>query len=486
MEMRFVTQHERLGLCLDGSQPLFAGSHVNGRASAALGWTGKTKGFSERFLVLVALLAVARKLPAEVRQQLSIACDDQGCVALLDLRKLSPFCGPRSFDNIKIDICNHFARAGSERPVFISIQAMGRGNHDKNLLSLTCNPEHIHFESSQQLLGWLQKYIQRPEHAPTATTAPSTRTPDRGPPQPSWQFQLVAEEKARADRPTAGEAAFSPRRPIENPRLFFGRSRELRTLLGWLSRRPMHNAAILGSRLAGKTSLLRQICHLRGGALLRPEQRAELPSVLPRPKLVYVDFEISHMLKQTRLLNYILNALDLSTHESTGLDDFFEIMSASIQQPTVIMFDNLGASMRENADKKDEDALANVFWDCMRALVSNYTDGNLAFMVSAHETPEKLAGRYHYSSSFFNIFRPVWLGPLSTEAAEALVDSSPLPFSPQDRSFILELCGGWPSLLQIACAHCLEAMSAPADSLPWRQAAQDEVERTRGKATEGS
>ncbi len=467
MDIRFVTEHGHLGMCLNGLHPLIAGSHVEEKAAVALGWSGKTKGFSERFLVLIILLAVARKQPQEVRRRFGIDCDDRGRIALLGLRKFAPFSRPKSLCNIKTDICNHFIRACGDKPPLLSLQSLSRGARDYDLLSLTCAADAIQLGSAEELFLWLEQYLDRS----AGQAASSTRTPERAQPQPHW-----------LSHSTFAQPGFTPRRPIENPCSFFGRSRELRTLLGWLSRTPMHNAAILGSRLAGKTSLLRQLCHICAGASLRADQHSELPAQLPHLRIVYVDFEIPHMLRQTGLFNHILTSLDVPVTSALRLDDFVEILAAAISSPTLLIFDNIGTSMRENANRHHEDSLSNVFWDCMRALVSNLTSGNLSFFVSAQETPERLAGRYQYSSSFFNIFRPLRLERLSHEEAGALLDSSPLPISPADRGFILQLCEGWPGLLQIAADCCLEAMRSPGDLATWRNIAEQEILELRRKA----
>ena len=54
-----------------------------------------------------------------------------------------------------------------------------------------------------------------------------------------------------------GEASpFITGTPITHPRNFFGRHRELKRLFDLLKRHPLQNAAIIGKRRSGKTSLL--------------------------------------------------------------------------------------------------------------------------------------------------------------------------------------------------------------------------------------
>ena len=104
--------------------------------------------------------------------------------------------------------------------------------------------------------------------------------------------------------------------------------------LGWLSRTlDAQRRDSLGSRLAGKTSL-RQLCHICAGASLRADQHSELPArSFPHPRIVYVDFEIPHMLRQTGLSNHILTSLEVPVTSALRLDDFVEFLAAAISSP---------------------------------------------------------------------------------------------------------------------------------------------------------
>jgi len=462
MEIRFSFQHEQIALRLNNFPVLFIGSQVEGRIASAMGWTGKTKGLSQRFMVLLALLAVARKLPTEVQQHLSIYSDDNGYIRLQDLRRFTSFSSTASCDITKRDICNHFYIASGDRSSLVTIQSGSRGSHGNDLIRLTCAPEEIHFESAKQICAWLASLS-----IDLGIISIVEKNVDSG------AAGMRLDWQAHVD---SGSTGFSPRRPINHPSHFFGRNHEIRLLFSWMSRLPLQNPAILGSRISGKTSLLRQFCHINTGASLRTDQQASITFALPRLSIIYTDFEVPRMQHLPGLQNHILSGLGIVAPEHCPLDHFIDLLSCKIQAPTVIIMDNIGAVMRENSSKKDTFALSDIFWDSMRALVSNYTNGQLAFIVSAREETETLASRYHYSSSFFNIFRPLKLGPLSDDAAASVVDSSPIPFIESDKAWIIESSGKWPGLLQIACDHCLDAVRYSIPALVWRETARREME----------
>lgn len=465
MEIRFTFQHEQIGLRINSFPSLLIGSQIEGRLASTMGWTGKTKGLSQRFMVLFALLALARKLPSETQQQLAIYCDDSGNIRLDDLRRFSPFSGTASCSITKRDICNHFHLFSGDKDSFLSLQSLNRGDHGSDLISMNCAPDDIQFESAKQIFQWLVGLIEPPAlEQPTESQDHSNSTGLR----PDWQIHT--------DELPLSNIGFSPRRPIDHPLSFFGRNNEIKSLLSWLSRTTLQNTAILGPRISGKTSLLRHIFHINMGVSLRPDQQALLPNVLPRFSMIYIDFEIPRMQQLPGLQKFILSSLGIDGQGQCQLDRFVDILSEKIQTPTVIMMDNISAGMKANSQKSDEFSLGDVFWDSMRALVSTYTNGKLAFIVSAREGTEALASKYHYSSSFFNIFRSLRLGPLSDDAAVALVDTSPIRFSSNDTDWILRLCRGWPGLLQIACDRCLEAMQNKIPTEFWRAEIRREIE----------
>lgn len=74
---------------------------------------------------------------------------------------------------------------------------------------------------------------------------------------------------------------------------------------------------------------------------------------------------------------------------------------------------------------------------------------------------------------------PATLGPFDDDEAGALLDSSPLPFSPADRAFMLERSGRWPILLQLLCRERLLSLQEGDASDAWRDEALRQMEPFR-------
>jgi hypothetical protein len=109
------------------------------------------------------------------------------------------------------------------------------------------------------------------------------------------------------------------------------------------------------------------------------------------------------------------------------------------------------------------------FWWSLRSLGSNFSEGKLGFLLTAHELPALLADEFGKPSPFFNIFgHTLRLGPLTAPAARELIDSSPRPFASADRSWILAQSGRWPALLQILCDSRLRALDEGQTGTYWQ------------------
>src|SRR5262245_56795645 len=92
--------------------------------------------------------------------------------------------------------------------------------------------------------------------------------------------------------------------PISPPRQFFGRERELRRIFGLLKRLPLQNAALIGPRRSGKTSLLLYLQHITAtpATQLRPGQRADWLAEPERYRWAYVNFQDPRMGSREGLL----------------------------------------------------------------------------------------------------------------------------------------------------------------------------------------
>ncbi len=252
--------------------------------------------------------------------------------------------------------------------------------------------------------------------------------------------------------------------PITHPHQFFGRERELNRLFNLWKQLPLQNAALIGPRRSGKTSLLLYLKSITTTprSQLRPGQRA---SWLPRPeqyRWIFVDFQDPRLGSREGLLSYLLACLDLPVADSCNLDDFLDLVSRNLRTPTVILLDEIGIALQRYHE------LDSSFWDSLRSL-TNQVEGNLAFVLADSETPTQLANRTSLGCSFFNMFGyTAHLRPLTEEEAHELITSSPIPFSAADLDWLLSQIGRWPLLLQILCRERLIALEVGETDDTWK------------------
>lgn len=95
------------------------------------------------------------------------------------------------------------------------------------------------------------------------------------------------------------------------------------------------------------------------------------------------------MQRREGLLNCILESLKLKSQipnpESIDLENFMDVVGDNLHQPTVILLDEIGVGLQRCPELDDE------FWESLRSLATNHTDGNLAFILATHESPIDLA-----------------------------------------------------------------------------------------------
>lgn len=253
--------------------------------------------------------------------------------------------------------------------------------------------------------------------------------------------------------------------PISHPRQFFGREQELKRIFGLWERFPLQNIAVIGLQRSGKTSLLRHLANISAArpAQLRPGQRKDWLSQPERYQWVFVDFQDARMGNRARLLRYLLTSMGMPLPDVCDLSSFVDIVSQNLQKPTLILMDEIGAGLASPE-------LDQQFWWSLRSLGSNFSNGRLGFLLTAHEAPEMLAHAYAKPSPFFNIFgHTLKLGPLSEGEARELVASSPLPFDPVDVEWILIQSRQWPAILQILCHTRLTALEERQAGDAWRE-----------------
>ncbi|MBE2201907.1 MAG: AAA family ATPase [Anaerolinea sp.] len=260
--------------------------------------------------------------------------------------------------------------------------------------------------------------------------------------------------------------------PITRPAQFFGRERELKRLFNLLKRLPLQNAALVGPRRSGKTSLLhylRTITTTPPGQL-RPAQRADWLPVPQQYRWVFVDFQDPRLGGRRALLHHLLTQMELPTPDACDLDQFLDIVSDNLQRPTVVLLDEIGVALARYPELDD------AFWESLRSLATNQVGGALAFVLAASEAPELLAHHQGMGSPFFNIFGyTAHLGPLTDDEAQELIASSPIPFTAADVVWILAQSGRWPMPLQILCRERLLTLEEGDLGDAWREDAQQQI-----------
>jgi hypothetical protein len=261
--------------------------------------------------------------------------------------------------------------------------------------------------------------------------------------------------------------------PITNPRCFFGREKELKRLFNLIKRQPLQNAAIIGKRRSGKTSLLQYLKNITTTPIekLRPNQKSDW---LPNPenyRWIFVDFQDSRLQNREGLLRYILESLKIIVPNPCDLDRFMDVVSYNLHQPTVILLDEIGVGLQRCPELDDG------FWESLRSLATNQTNGNLGFVLAAPESPLELASSTGHSSPFFNIFGyTTTLGAMTEAEARELIGSSPIPFPDEDIEWILTQSKCWPLLLQILCRERLFSLEEEETGDNWREEGLQQIE----------
>jgi hypothetical protein len=286
-------------------------------------------------------------------------------------------------------------------------------------------------------------------------------------------WQAIAYKEPETQPPQTEESSpFITGAPITHPRHFFGRQRELKRLFDLLKRHPLQNAAIIGKRRSGKTSLLHYLKNITTTPpeQLRPGQKSDW---LPHPERycwIFVDFQDSRMASPERLLSYILECLKMNVPTPCELDYFMDVVSENLQTPTVILLDEIGVGLQRCPELDDG------FWESLRSLATNHTGGNLAFVLATHESPIELARHTGHSSPFFNIFGyTATLGALTEAEARELIASSPIPFPAEDVAWILKQSECWLLLLQILCRERLFSLEDGEIGDDWRKYGLEQI-----------
>lgn len=241
---------------------------------------------------------------------------------------------------------------------------------------------------------------------------------------------------------------YTNRTTILNEIDFFGRERELRSiytrLLGGAS------VMLIGERRTGKSSIL---------SALNFQSERESMGIPPNLCVAYTDCQEVAGCGERQFLEYIGESfahamklplpklIDRAAFKKIGLDSHLK----SGLQP-VLAIDEFDVLL-------ENDLLDASFLAFLRSWSSG---AQVPIVLASWEgSVEDLAQSRGAGSAFLNIFAPVYVGPLDSEDAEALItfpaESIGEPFSPDDLEWIRAFGGLHPFFLQIACYHMLEA-----------------------------
>jgi DNA-binding SARP family transcriptional activator len=269
--------------------------------------------------------------------------------------------------------------------------------------------------------------------------------------------------------PPAEMSTFIVGPPISHPDHFFGREREVRRILNLLKRLPLQNAAIIGPRRSGKTSLLHFLPAITAAASPRSDQLYDWPSGEPYT-WVFADFQDPRLGTRDGFLRHLLSQMNLPTPEPCTLETFMNTVADQMKGRTVILLDEIGVALGRYPELDEE------FWESLRSLATNQVGGRLGFILASDSQPGELAAAHGLGSPFFNIFGyTAHLGPLPENEAHALIASSPRPFPTDDIAWIMQESGRWPILLQLLCRERLLAYEEGDTTTHWRTEAQQQM-----------
>src|SRR5262249_37907480 len=113
--------------------------------------------------------------------------------------------------------------------------------------------------------------------------------------------------------------------PITRPASFFGREREVRRIFGLWQRPPLQNAAVIGPRGGGKTSLLMYLRSVATAGRLRPGQRGDFLRDPQRYRFVFADFQDPRLGTREGLLRHLLQELGLPASGTCSLENFIDL-----------------------------------------------------------------------------------------------------------------------------------------------------------------
>jgi hypothetical protein len=232
---------------------------------------------------------------------------------------------------------------------------------------------------------------------------------------------------------------------VKDPKMFFGRERELGRIRDRL--RKGDCTSVVGLRRMGKSSLLYQLAH-------RSDQ---LPDGVVA---VYLDLQDAAHHEPLGLLNSALSALDarLNHHYDFARIETPGAFSAAVKGVAADGYRPV-LCLDEVEELIDRPAFDDDLFEGLRSLGNQRVLAYVTASGSPLDTLIKQSGR---SSEFYNLFVNLQLAGLSDDAARALLtapfrDAGLTPPADEYVDYVLQLAGHYPFYLQMAASHLFEA-----------------------------
>ena len=237
---------------------------------------------------------------------------------------------------------------------------------------------------------------------------------------------------------------------IRTPSMFYGRRKEVMRLASRIGADPPQSVAIVGDRRIGKSSLLSYIAH-----------RDIVADYLDDPDkalFLFMDFQEELRLSVggfiESVFRHLRDQLPALIPQDPTPDHLRELVAQLHRDGYRLIllldeFDRVTRSSNFDAD----------FFAHLRSLSGHF---NIAVVTSTSRDLQKLCRTQEISDSpFFNIFSTVYLGPLESDEAAALIREpsglTPFPLE-QYMDLILELGDRFPFFLQMACSAAFEVL----------------------------
>ena len=238
---------------------------------------------------------------------------------------------------------------------------------------------------------------------------------------------------------------------IRTPDMFFGRADLLRRFYSAIANR--QSVSIVGSRHIGKSSFL--LC-----ASL-PDIQERFDFDLSRHIFAYID--LREYLHKTSadffravckgILKHCPDSLHIQLQEDENVEDMFHALLEQIVSqdffPVLLLdaFDNVARNMHFNPE----------FFAFLR---SQGSGGKISYVTASVAPLAEVCHRGIADSPFFNIFYHCPLGPLTLEEARELItvpsERVDLPFTEEERHWILQMAGRHPFFIQRVCYALIE------------------------------